>query len=189
MIKFRLFSFILALLLLGCSKQSTKKVNIIQNEDSQTYNFDESVEIFNKIPLKQFPIIDSTNFNNFDFEIKSEDNFLLDEIANQLNIHFAQNYRFRYRLLLSDKFYSAVITYEVGDHELFSTLLNLNKSFKIIDKVDIAYDEIAESYFKTMSKIKKDKIEVEQINRMDEKPVIEISSYTISSEGKFILAK
>jgi hypothetical protein len=186
MIKFRLFSLIMALFLLGCNKQSTKEINTSQNEDSQTYNFDESVEIFNKIPLKQFPIIDSTNFNNFDFEIKSEDNILLKKIANQLNVHFAENYKFSYRLLFSDEFYSVVINYEVGEHELFTALLNLNSSFEIIDRVDIAYDEIAESYFQTKSKIEKHKIEIEQTSWMDEEQIIEISNYAISPEGKFI---
>ena len=80
-----------------------------------------------------------------------------------------------------------VISYYQGEHELFTTLLNIGKNDQIIDQLNIAYDEIAESAFRKTSSIDQNRIVVEDWNYMTDEPTKTLTTYRISKEGKFKL--
>lgn len=89
----------------------------------------------------------------------------------------------------SENFSAIVITYRDGEHELFSTLVTLDKNGNIIDQLDIAYDEIAESAFSKIGTLEKDWISIQSWNYMNEVPTHEESIFTVSETGKFKAVK
>ncbi|WP_313492034.1 MULTISPECIES: hypothetical protein [Sphingobacterium] len=137
-----------------------------------------------KIPLRDFPITDSTRFENFE-KYGIPDTGLLKKINFDPRRKDATNFRINYRVPFSENFSSVVVTYRCGENELFTTLITIDKQNKIIDKLNIAYDEVAESAFSKTSKIEKDKIIVTSNNWMNEEPIFETETYTVESNGKF----
>lgn len=133
---------------------------------------------------RNLPITDSTNFDNFE-KSGIRDKGFLKQIKFDPRRKDATNFRLNYTIPLSEIFTSVVITYQGGEHELFTTLITVNKENKIIDKLEIAYDEIAESAFGKTSEIEKDKIVVTSSNWMSEQPVFEAETYIIENSGKF----
>ena len=135
---------------------------------------------------KDFPITDSINFNYFNFE---GTNKITKKDITKLNLHtidkYAENYYMNYRVKFSDNFSSLVITIKSGDHELFTYLINFDKDNKMIDKLLIAYDEIAESASMMTSKINRDSILVERTSYWSEPPTKEIKSYIVDENGRF----
>lgn len=143
-------------------------------------------DLLKNIPVKKFPITDSTNFDNFE-KIGIPDNGFLKQIKFKTQKEHTKNDRINYIVPFSENFSSIVVTYQNGDHELFTALITVNKENQIIDMLDIAYDEIAESAFQKTSKIDKDKIAVTEWNWMSEEPVTETQIYILQSKGKFQL--
>lgn len=185
-----LFGLLLILITVGCTKdnQASKEDNTIVHETSLTLNDelieDKSFQSFPKIPTRSFPIVDSTNFDNYKDQDGIKDDLFIEQIEFQKNNPDAENIRLRYRINYSDHYYSAVISYRKGEHELFTTLVNIKENKRIIDQLDIAYDEIAESAFRKTSSIDHNKIVVEDWNYFSEEPIKKTFSYQISKEGK-----
>ncbi|WP_164110162.1 MULTISPECIES: hypothetical protein [unclassified Sphingobacterium] len=57
----------------------------------------------------------------------------------------AEYFRLGFKVSFSENFHAIVITYRDGEHELITTLVTLDKSGYIIDQLDIANNEVAES--------------------------------------------
>lgn len=140
--------------------------------------------LFATLPVRYFPIVDSTRFDNFE-KYGIRDNGLLKKINFDPRRKDATNFRLNYRIPFSEKFSSVVVTYQCGENELFTTLITIDKQNKIIDKLQIAYDEVAESAFGKTSRIEKDKIVITNINWMSEEPVFETETYILENNGKF----
>lgn len=136
------------------------------------------------LPVRHFPITDSTNFDNFE-KYGMPDKGFLNRIKFKPEHTDARNFRLNYKIPFSEKFTAAVVTYQSGDHELFTLLITLSPKNKIIDRLEIAYDEVAESAFRKTSKIEKDKIVVTSSNWMNEEPIFETETYILQSNGKF----
>ncbi|SDD26688.1 hypothetical protein [Niabella drilacis] len=137
------------------------------------------------LPQRNFPIKDSTSFDNFE-QTGIADNGFLKRIKFNPGHLDARNFRLNYTVPFSENFSSVVVTYQSGEHELFTTLITLSKEDTIIDRLEIAYDEIAESAFGKSSSIEKDKITVTDWNWMsEEKPVSESKTYVLQQDGKF----
>ena len=136
------------------------------------------------LPVRHFPVTDSTSFDDFENSGIPDTGFLK-RINFDPRRKDATHFRLNYQLPFSDNFTSVVVTYQCGEHELFTTLITINKENKIIDKLEIAYDEVAESAFSKTSKIEKDKIMVTSSNWMSEQPVFETETYILTSDGKF----
>ena len=64
-----------------------------------------------------------------------------------------------------------------------STLINYSLNGELIDYKTISYDEIAEGWSRTESKIEKDKLTITDILWVDEKQE-EITYFKIASNGK-----
>ncbi|MDR6786633.1 ABC-type enterochelin transport system substrate-binding protein [Pedobacter africanus] len=134
---------------------------------------------------RNLPITDSTNFDNFE-KFGMRDKGFLKRIKFDPRRKDATNFRLNYKIPFSENFTSVVITYKGGENELFTILLTVDKNDKIIDKLEIAYDEIAESAFGKTSKIEKDKIVVTSSNWMNaEKPIFKDETYVLDKTGKF----
>ena len=72
-----------------------------------------------------------------------------------------------------------------GENELVTTLVNIDQNNTIIDHLDIAYDEIAESALRTISIISKANIVVEDWNYFNENNQKTTKTYLVTSDGKF----
>ncbi len=163
---------------------------IIEVKDSFMSISENGVEIANynflsKIPIKKIPLADSTNFDNYKIRDGFNDDLFLKKIQFKKENSNIEDIRIRYQIKISKNFQSIVITYLDGEHEMFTTLLNINSKSEIVDQLDIAYDEIAESAIRKMSKIDRDKIIVTDWNYFSEKPIKTTTIYQITREGKF----
>ena len=142
---------------------------------------------FPDLSYKSLPLVDSTNFDNYNHRQEIKNDLFFKKIAFKKDQPEIENSRLRYQLDFSERFQSVVISYYQGEHELFTTLINIGKNDQIIDQLDIAYDEIAESAFRKTSFVDQNKIIVEDWNYMTDEPTRTVTAYQISKEGKFKL--
>jgi hypothetical protein len=140
--------------------------------------------LFDKAETVRFPYIDSTNFDNLKEKTKLSDPEISALHLKKINENLSDCY-LRYKIPFSNNFTSIVVTYKNGEHELLTTLINYDKKNNIVDKIDIAYDETAESAFRKTSSITKHNLEINNINLMEESPTKEINKYKISDIGTF----
>lgn len=162
-----------------------KEVNVVtENPESEEYSF------LSDYPYKALPLIDSTNFNNVnstkDLTAQQKDFLHLDTILGENYSDILQSPQISYRINLSENFSTVVITYELGEHELFSTLINYDTNFKPIAWKDIAYDEIAEGLIRKQSKIYKDSIVISQISYFDEVPDTTFTRFKLDKNGSIV---
>lgn len=195
--KLSILFIITVFLLAGCESKPKKETSAMPQptqkamvEDSmpKTTNKEISNHIENdmlaSIPLRDFPITDSTSFDNFE-KSGIRDKGFLKRIKFDSRRKDGSNFRLNYKIPFSDNFIAVVVTYRLGEHELFTKLITVDKKYKIIDQLEIAYDEIAESAFGKTSMIEKDKIIVTSSNRMGEKPIFRDETYVLENTGKF----
>lgn len=145
-------------------------------------------KILKNIKIKNVPIVDSTNFDNF----KTKNFLSPDEIETlQLEKIYPEFYKtgynyktaISYRIGFYDQFYTLVLAIYKGEHELESTLINYSLQGDLIDFKVIAYDEIAEGWSRIESKIDKNKIERTSILYTDDvKKTVE--RFKIEPDGK-----
>ena len=155
-----------------------------QEQTVRENNKGKEEEVINRLPIKNFVIIDSTNFDNYQVQGIADDTFIK-AIKFQSTNTTAEHFRLRYKVPFSENFHAIVITYRDGEHELITTLVTLDKNGHIIDQVDIAYDEVAESAFSKVGKIEKDRISIQNWNYMDEVPTREETLFSVLETGKF----
>lgn len=121
------------------------------------------LELFTNIKIRTLPYYDSTNFDNI-IEVEP----LNDEAIQFLSLKKIYPYDMeevekiwlRDKVELSDDFLSFIFCYQPGENELFTTLVTYTADFQLIAFEKIAYDEIAESCFRTESNFEKNKITV-----------------------------
>lgn len=167
------------------SEKENVKIKTIVKTNEVVFFRDE----FKKLALKNLPLIDSTSFDS---------DIIKDNIQN-INIEvfklpsiyknwYKKTYNFKliscYGLFFSKNFYSVVLTVKKGENEIETSLVNYDLEGNIIDLLIVAYDEIAESFFKKQSKIDKDKITVKSIEWIDTKKET-IAIMVINPNGKF----
>ncbi|QQT25592.1 hypothetical protein [Sphingobacterium spiritivorum] len=140
--------------------------------------------IWTGIPVKQLPFTDSTNFDNYK-PVTKQNPELLKKLNLEKAIADATDFNINYSLPLSNNFQTVVITYHKGEMELCTSMLTVDKNTKIIDILPVAYDEVAESAFRKISVIEKDKITVDDWNYMQEEPTKETKKYILQENGKF----
>lgn len=179
-----------AFLFSACKSKTERKATESVAKDSIPAKGDKEISIAKtdllaNLPEHKFPITDSTTFDNFE-KFGTRDNGFLKRIKFDPKRKDATNFRINYKIPFSENFTSVAVTYQGGENELFTILLTVDKNNKIIDKLEIAYDEIAESAFGKTSKIEKDKIVVTSSNWMNEaKPIFKDESYVLDKTGKF----
>lgn len=136
------------------------------------------------VPFKKVPVVDSTNFDNFNGKDP-----LSEKLVSQLQLksldpnvkHFYAGYRISFTTAVDLMAVTAP-----AENEMKTFLVSYAKDdYKVIDKVVIAYDEIAESAFSSIGKVSKNEITVTNYNYMTDEPVIETLKYRIEQSGKF----
>lgn len=182
-------AIIMSLFLTGCKESAQNKSTAVQDKEEQPATpKDHTTDAFSNVETIQLPFMDSTNFDNFKENKKltdSEVDILKLKTINQ----DAANFFIRYKVPFSNTFRSVVVTYQLGEFELVTMLINYDTGYHIIDKLDIAYDEIAESQLRKQSLLEKNSIKVEDINWFEETSAKEAVIYEISPEGKIIAKK
>lgn len=177
------------LLLMSCNQQNEKtnkpeQEEVVAEKQEEVKKTNTTIPELEELSLKEFPFVDSTNFENDDNRgIKDAD--LLRRIHFDVEDVNLKQVRLRYKLNYSPNYYSIVLTYPLGEHELITTLFNINKRGKILDFLDIAYDEIAESAFRKESLLKKNEVILTDWNYMSEEPTKTVTRYSINEQGKF----
>ncbi|WP_346086509.1 hypothetical protein [Sphingobacterium ginsenosidimutans] len=180
---------------LGCDSKTEKKTTKIPlitksigddgaiiEKGKEIFNYD--LDLLAQLPLRNLPIIDSTTFDNVEKSGVYDTGFLK-RIKFDPGCKDATNFRLKYKIPFSENFTSIVVSYQCGEHELLTTLITVNKKHKIIDRLQIAYDEIAESAFGKRSQVEKDKIVITSSNWMNEEPIFETETYALLNNGKF----
>jgi uncharacterized protein (TIGR02145 family) len=150
-----------------------------------------TLKILEKLKTVSLPYKELTNFDNFSPQNAHK---LTDSETRELKwtrkITRYQEFTeptLNYKVNLSDKFHAIVISYTLGDHNLYTKLVTYDKEYNVIDVLDIAFDEIAESCFSQKSTIYKDRIAVESYScgMEDGKSSTEKSEWRIEPDGKF----
>ena len=118
----------------------------------------------NEYPVKQLPLIDSTNFSNHvEGKLLSKEEQKLLKLPSifedQLNNEKAK-IGISYLPKISDDFQSVVFYFYPNNVEVISMLVNYDKDFTIINSQVLAYDEITDGMLKTTSKLDKNRIEL-----------------------------
>lgn len=138
-----------------------------------------------KYSVKALPLIDSTNFDNYKNPpalTKDQSKLLkLEKLEPNMDVTF----RINYRLNFSPNFKSLVLSYYPNEQALTTVLINFTNSYEIIDFKVIAFDEIAESWIKTVSRISNDKIEITERDESSGKVEIKTTRFEIKKDGQF----
>jgi len=158
--------------------KSEKNLNIQNSIKKNEFSF------IKKIKIKELPVIDSTNFDNFkakSFLSKNEIVILnLSKIISDNDVEIALNYQIK----ISENFKTLVFSFYPSENEITTILVNYDKVYNIIDFRIIAYDEIAESWLKTTSKIEKNNIKIIEINSSSGQVIETISNFVINDNGE-----
>lgn len=180
---------------ISCKENKVQEEEVINKTEIQPESSIEEVktspnfiDAFFKLPLKKLPIVEKTSFDSFieaeDYKNISAEAFSIPTIYKNWN---RKEFNFRvisgYRIALSKDFYTAVLTVKIGDHEMETKFVNYDLNGNIIDYKLIAYDEIAEGFFKTESKIENDKITIKNIEWTDEGHE-STDVFKVNSDGK-----
>lgn len=171
------------------SQDSTKTDKSVDKEISATAGNtrSEQYSFLSEYLDKPLPLIDSTNFNNIkatkELTVQQTELLHLDKILGENYSDVIQSIQISYRLNLSDNFSTIVMSYELGEHELLSTLINYDDDFKPIAWKEIAYDEIAEGLIRKQGNLYKDSIIVGRINYFDEVPDTTFTRFKIGENG------
>ena len=156
---YRCILLFLSIGLVSCNstvKTEDKKETIIKSELNSAYKLS---EIWKTLPLKNLPLIDSTNFES----IKDVKEFNNEQIKSlQISVIYPKlyeegnSYKIKpaYKINLSKEFYTVAAYIFKGEQELETILINYNSSNEnLIDFKTITYDEIAEGWSRKYSKI------------------------------------
>jgi len=139
------------------------------------------------VPFEKVPLQVSTSFDNYlpdqlitysRFELLG-----LDKISEAEGFSDAKHVSVLSRLKLSDSFNTLIVAMQNGDQELFTYLINYKPDYSIIAWKRIAYDEIAESFSRTESKVFADHVEITSSTYADEVPDITGTRWEIKSDG------
>lgn len=122
-----LLFFMTAFLFSACNGKTEKKATESTAKDSIPAKTVKEISIAKTdfladLPVQDLPIIDSTSFDNFE-KFGMLDNGFLKRVKFDPGCKDAANFRLNYKIPFSDNFTSVVVTYQCGEHELFTTLL------------------------------------------------------------------
>ena len=186
------FSILIAFFAISISCQRNSKAAktdekpIVAIPKSEEDSIHRDFSFLDDVPEFGLPKIDSTNFDNYDkkeFLSRKELSLLhFDKVIPDNNS--VENVTVNYKLKISDQFKTYVFVYKKGEMEQFSVLVNYDKDFNFIDATIIAYDEIAESFFRTLSKISKEKIITTEFDYTQEAESSKTTTFEILNNGE-----
>lgn len=152
---------------------------------------------FMVVLVKDFPVSENTSFDTYN--VNSDTTNYSSKFANKVlsNVQvrklglekWLQNnsvVSVNYELPYSKDFRTFVFTCQEGEMELKTKMVTFDRDFNKIDELQVAYDEIAESWLQTKSEFSQSKIEVKEYNESTGKVEVTISVYRIDEKGKFV---
>ncbi|MVZ64437.1 hypothetical protein GQF61_01120 [Sphingobacterium sp. DK4209] len=189
-------AFIILLFFSGCQSEKKKeevkdtvgtlpKLDTLVKEISTDIGVD---SLFKGIPEQALPYVDSTNFDNFKQQGISNPT-LITLLKFQADYPNLEDIKIRYQVRFSDDIRGLVITYPISGQELNTTLIIINNNNQVVDEMEIAYDEIAESAIRELTLIEKDKLSIEHWNYFSEEPTVKRKVYSIRADGKLVPLK
>jgi hypothetical protein len=175
---------ILSSIFLSCGSESSDSVRRAELLKDPEGTQPAKPDLLATVPFKKVPVVDSTNFDNFNGKDP-----LSEKLVSQLQLKSLdpniKHFYARYRIAFTTAVDLMAVT-APAENEMKTFLVSYAKEdYKVIDKVVIAYDEIAESAFSSIGKVSKNEITVTNYNYMTEEPVIETLKYHIEKSGKF----
>lgn len=173
----------LAICFISCKNYSKKNNVEFPNKQKQVSQSDN--DLFKSLEIKKPPITDSTNFDNFKNQNKIEDSLISQLNLKTLNEH-AKNFYADYWIAISKDFRSLVITTK-SETEMKTFLVNLSNQNEIIDKLEISYDEIAESMMYKIGTINQDNVKIETYLYSSDSLQVSDEIYKIDKKGEFLL--
>lgn len=162
------------------SKIDTLSKKVAVEKPSVNSNFE---KIVNSFPLKSVPAVDSTNYDNIE-RLSALKDVDLKELKLDKLFSGGSNFKINSRYDLSPDFKTISVTFNKGEMEVYTELLNFTNQGELIDHTVISYDEIAESAFRKWSEISKDKIILTDINYFEEPAKTEKYQFKILPTGK-----
>jgi hypothetical protein len=186
---FKLLSIALAISILSCTPnesntetEASERAELLKDPESTRKT---KPDLFATVPFKKLPVVDSTNFDNFNGENRLSEKLVYKLQLKSIDSNY-KNFHSRYRLALSTDIDLVVITF-AAENEMKTFLISYTKEdYQLIDKVMISYDEIAESAFQSVGKITANEVVVTNYNYMDNEPKTDVKRYRIDKTGKFI---
>jgi len=140
----------------------------------------------NKFPIKEIPVSDSTNLDNFEYKdtLSNLQKRLLhiDKIIAPNGIDFITA-SVNYQLRLSDKFKTFIISYSPVEYILNTVLANYDSNYNLIDFELIALDENFDNWSRVYSDIKENTIYVTATGYSTGEAIINKRVYSIESNG------
>ncbi len=182
--RFFYITILITLTIINCNKNQTDSNYKKLENPKKIIQVNTSEETLGNLKTLKLPVTDSTNFDNYRQLNRISDKEILKLGLRNLDSN-AEEFFSNYKVSISDSFKSIVITTKT-EFEMKTFLVNINSDSQIIDKLQISYDEIAESAFTSVGKITKNKIVIENYNFMSEVPDKNIEVYYIDKSGKFI---
>jgi hypothetical protein len=193
--RFLNFYFILfsSLIVVSCTEKVDNNLGS-ENLEPKSGEWD-----FMKVLVKDFPVSENSTFDVYkvnsdttNYSSKRTNIKLSKDQVRKLGLEkWLQNsseISINYELPYSDDFRAFVFTYQDGEMELKTMMVTFDSHFKKIDELQVAYDEIAESWLRTKSEISSNEIEVKEYNESSGETVVTISNYRIDKNGKFMQA-
>jgi len=174
------------------NRQENNTPGAIERIDGAKKAMTQSVEngffdMLDSAKKKKLPQLEKTNFDSFtdkkDYKQIDVKALKLDRLYPEINFEDA-NFKAidLYTLPIRESFHSVVVTLLKGENEMESILINYNADGNIIDHELVAYDEIAESMSKVVSRISESMLTVNRIFWGNTKEVEQIE-YEIRWDG------
>lgn len=132
------------------------------------------------------PFRETTNFDNYRETCVALSQEEIKKMDLQTIIPEGDNFMHNYVLDLPYNFSAVAVTYGISEMEMITTLITYGKNNEFIDRLDIAYDEVAESWFRKESTISESEIVVEDMSFTDENPQTLTTRYKFNADGTFI---
>lgn len=205
--KKKLFAIIITTIIVSCNEKAPKKENsekteiAVQKNEQPEKSILETEKPFSewgymKVDVENFPVTEETSFDTYDesyrenhpdgrvyTKLKKEQ---IQKLGLQDWLKNGTDISVNYELPYSENFRTFVFTFQDGEMELKTFMVTFDKKFKKIDELQIAYDEIAESWMWTKSAISKNKIEVKDYNESSGETEITTIIYKLDENGKFV---
>lgn len=175
------------IVLLSCKKEpqvaSVGKTDSLVTKSVDGNEYEDIELILNKFPFKKIPAVDSTNFY-YVSHLKPLADADVQKLGLNTLFEDGSQFQINSRYELQPDFKTITVTFHKGEMEITTQLLNFDKQGRMIDHVEIAYDEIAESAFRKSSHISKDKIVLTDENYLVDPAKIQEFTYKILPSGK-----
>ena len=148
------------------------------------------LDFLKKLKVMSLPYRDSTNFDNHIDKPQMRE-AEIEQLKLKSIVPDGFGFTLNHKLNISPQFHAVIISYQPDNEALCTALITYDKDYNIIDMLEIAFDEIAESIFRKESTVYTDHITVESISYIyfscmeEEWPMVEAIDYKIESDGTF----